>query len=346
MKGKKPKGLFDEEFRQEKIAVKDPLVLLRERVYWEQFRNTLDSAFTSGDSSKGGRPPLDRVMMFKILVLQEMYGLSDEQMEFHLLDRLSFQKFIGLGLQDNVPDEKTIWLFRDSLTKKGIIDRLFIELNAQLKKGGFIAKKGVMVDASFAKVPVQRNTPDENNKIKNGETPDWDKSKMHQKDVDADWTQKGGQNHYGYKQHIKADVKSKLVLNFEVTPASVHDSQVLNDLFEANEDIGQPIYADSAYYSEDTVLKYKLLQMEPYIIEKGYRNKELTEKQKEKNRIISSTRCRVEHIFAWLKQKGGPLIRAIGIERVTAKITLRLIGYNLSRAVHLMKHNRVKVQYI
>jgi IS5 family transposase len=346
MKGKKPKGLFDEEFRHEKIAVKDPLVILSERVNWEQFRPTLENAFPRGEESKGGRPPLDRLMMFKIVILQEIYGLSDEQMEFHLLDRLSFQKFIGLGLQDNVPDEKSIWLFRDSLTKKGLADELFVQLNTQLKKSGFIAKKGVMVDASFAKVPVQRNTPDENDQLKKGKTPDWEENKMRQKDVDADWTKKGGQNHYGYKQHLKADVKSKLVLNFEVTPASVHDSQVLDELIEVHDDIGQPLYADSAYYSEDTILKYKLLTMQPNIIEKGYRNKELTERQKKKNRKLSSTRCRVEHIFAWLKQKGGSMIRSVGIERVTTKITLRLIGYNISRAAFLIKQNKVKVRYV
>ncbi len=227
MKSRKTRGFFDEEFRKEKIAVKDPLTILSTRVNWEQFRPTLEKAFENIDYSQGGRPPFDRLMMFKVLILQEYYGLSDDQIEFQLLDRLSFQKFIGQGLHDIVPDAKTIWLYRQTLTEAGIIDRLFIQLKKQLEKYGLIAKKGTMVDASFVKVPVQRNTPNENDQIKNGETPDWDENKMRQKDTDADWTKKGGQSHFGYKQHIKADLKSKLITNFEVTPASEHDSQGL-----------------------------------------------------------------------------------------------------------------------
>ena len=190
MKSRKTRGLFDEEFRQQKIATKDPLVILSTKVNWEQFRSTLERSFQGIDYSQGGRPPFDRLMMFKILILQEYYGLSDDQMEFQLLDRLSFQKFIGQGLHDVVPDAKTIWLYRQTLAQAGIIDQLFVQLTKLLGKYGLIARKGTMVDASFAHVPIQRNTPDENDQIKHGETPDWDENKMRQKDVDADWTKK------------------------------------------------------------------------------------------------------------------------------------------------------------
>ena len=112
MKRKKARTLFDEQFRQEKIIVKDPLELLGSKVNWDQFRPILDKAFPLTDPSKGGRPPFDRLLMFKILVLAEYYGLSDDQIEFQILDRLSFQRFIGQGLHDIVPDAKTIWLYR------------------------------------------------------------------------------------------------------------------------------------------------------------------------------------------------------------------------------------------
>jgi IS5 family transposase len=339
MKSRKTKGFFDEEFRQDKIATKDPLVILSSKVNWEQFRRTLEKAFDNIDYSQGGRPPFDRLMMFKILILQEYYGLSDDQIEFQILDRLSFQKFVGQGLHDTVPDAKTIWLYRQTLTEAGIIDRLFVQLKKQLEKYGLIAKKGTMIDASFAKVPIQRNTPVENDQIKNGETPEWDENKSRQKDTDADWTKKSGQSHYGYKQHIKADLKSKLITNFEVTSASVHDSQVFEELLESS-DKGQPTYADSAYYKEERNTELKKKGFIPRILSKGYRNKELSENQIERNRKLSSKRCRVEHIFAWLKQKGGHLIRGIGISRITARITLRLIGYNLSRAVYLIKDRK------
>ena len=339
MKSKKSKNLFDEEFRREKIAAKDPLTILNSKVNWEQFRPALEDSFIHIDYSLGGRPPFDRLMMFKILILQEYYGLSDDQMEFQLLDRLSFQKFIGQGLHDTVPDAKTIWLFRQTLTEKGVFDRLFIQLKKQLERYGLIAKKGSMIDASFVKVPVQRNSPDENDQIKNGDSPDWDENKSRQKDIDADWTKKGGQSHYGYKQHIKADLKSKLITNFEVTSASEHDSQVLEELLE-HSDKGQPLYADSAYYKEERNQELKKKGIQPRILSKGYRNKELTKTQIEKNHRLSSNRCRVEHIFAWLKQKGGNKMRGIGIHRITAKVTLRLIGYNLSRAVYLIKDRK------
>ena len=339
MKSKKSTGLFDEEFRREKIAVKDPLTILSSKVNWEQFRSTLDDAFIHIDYSQGGRPPFDRLMMFKILILQEYYGLSDDQMEFQLLDRLSFQKFIGQGLHDIVPDAKTIWLFRQTLMEKGIIDRLFIQLKKQLERYGLVAKRGTMVDASFVKVPVQRNTPDENGQLKNGETPEWDENKMRQKDTDADWTKKGGESHYGYKQHIKADLKSKLITNFEVTPASEHDSQVFEELLESS-DKGQPTYADSAYFKEERNERLKKEGFIPRILSKGYRNKQLSENEKQKNRNLSSKRCRIEHVFGWFKQKGGNLIRGIGIERITARVTLRIIGYNLSRAVYLIRDRK------
>ena len=339
MGSKRTKGLFDEEFRIAKITSKDPLSVLSTRVNWEQFRSTLEDAFTDERTSNAGRPPFDRLLMFKILILQEYYGLSDDQMEFQLLDRLSFQNFIGQGLQDIVPDAKTIWLYRNNLTKAGVLDTLFIKLGKQLERHGLIAKKGIMVDASFAKVPIQRNTPEENEQIKTGKTPDWDENKTRQKDVDAKWVKKVGQSHYGYKQHIKADLKSKLITNFVVTPASHHDSTVLDKLI-TNKDKGQSLYGDSAYYSEEITEYLKKKKVRPRINKKGYRYKTLTEEDKASNRKLSSNRCRVEHIFAAIKQRSGPLIRAIGEERVKAKIVLRLIGYNLRRAVFLIKGNR------
>lgn len=339
MKSKKVRGFFDQEYRLEKIAIKDPLEILSTKVNWEQFRKKIEKAYENIDYSQGGRPPYDRLMMFKILILQEYYGLSDDQIEFQLLDRLSFQKFIGQGLHDTVPDAKTIWLYRQTLTEARTLDELFVYLKRQLEGYGLIAKKGVMVDASFAHVPVQRNTPDENDQLKNDETPDWSENKMRQKDTDANWTKKGGQSHYGYKQHIKADVESKIVTNFEVTSASEHDSQLLNNLLESS-DQGQSLYGDSAYMSEKIIAELADKGIKQKILAKGYRNTELTKKERERNQRLSSKRCRVEHIFGWIKQKSGRLIRGIGIKRVTARITLRLFIYNLSRATFLIKDRK------
>lgn len=334
-KKKKQRGFFDEEERREKITSKDPLEVLSTRVNWEQFRSILEGAFKETESSKGGRPPFDRLMMFKILVLAEYYGLSDDQIEFQILDRLSFQRFIGQGLEDTVPDAKTIWLFRQNLTKAGAISEIFNALAAQLTTRGLIAKKGVIVDASFVKVPVQRNSREENEQIKNDQRPDWSENKKRQKDTDANWVKKNGVSHFGYKQHIKADQHSKLIIDFQVTSASVHDSQVIDFLVD-DSDIGHTVYADSAYHKKERIEELKRLGIYPRILEKGTRDHELTDVQKARNHRLSSKRCRVEHIFAWLKQGGRWMIRGIGIERITARIALRLIGYNLSRSTYLI----------
>lgn len=346
MKFKKDhRSLFDKEFRAEKIAVKDPLTVLSTKVNWEQFRPSIEKVFSDIDYSQGGRPPFDRLMMFKILILQEYYGLSDDQIEFQILDRLSFQKFIGQDLHNTVPDAKTIWLFREKLTKSGVIKALFDQLKKQLERYGLIARKGTMIDASFAKVPIQHNTHQENRQIKEGEKPDWDENKDRQKDVDANWTRKNGQNHYGYKQHIKADLKSKLITKVIVTPASVHESNIIEDLLEKS-DRGQPLYADSAYKKMERDVRLKKMGIIPRINSQGYRNKEMTDKERKQNKIYSSKRCRVEHIFGWLKRKAGSMVRGIGIERITGRITLRIIGYNLNRAVFLIKNNRKGLQMI
>ena len=180
MKNKKAKEFFNEEFHRELIDKKNPLRILNEKVNWEQFRKKIESAFSDIDYSQGGRPPYYRIMMFKILILQEYYGLSDSQIEFQLLDRLPFQKFIGQGLHDQVPDEKTIWLFRDTLGRSKVIDELFVQLNKRLESTGLIVNKGKIIDASFADVPIQRNTPKENDPIKNDETPNWKENKKRQ----------------------------------------------------------------------------------------------------------------------------------------------------------------------
>lgn len=176
---------------------------------------------------QGGCRPYDYVMMFKILILQWYYNISDDKMpacrreavlwtgrEFAILDRLSFMRFLGLSMSDRVPDAKTIWNFRKQLRRKGIIEKLFSLFTEELQKQGLIANEGKIVDASFIKVPIQRNTRQENKEIKEGNVPEqWNENphKMAQKDTDARWTKKNGRNYYGYKNHIKADAESNRI---------------------------------------------------------------------------------------------------------------------------------------
>lgn len=223
MKNKNERGFFDEQLRLEKLTQQnDPLVKLLKEIHWEQFRKILTAALAKEEKGTGGRPPFDYIMMFKILVLQRYYNLSDEQMQFQILDRLSFMRFLGLTLSDIVPDEKTIWLFRENLIEHKLVDKLFVKFLSSLEKANLVGKEGRMVDASFVEVPRQRNSLEENQKIKDGIVPeDWedDPNKLAQKDLDARWTKKNNEVFYGYKDHVKVDEKSKLIIGYEVTDA-------------------------------------------------------------------------------------------------------------------------------
>jgi transposase len=184
----KARGLFDEQIRLEKLSKKqDPLERLSSHIDFEFFRKPLQKYFDKEvDRSKGGRPAYDCVLMFKVLILQRYYNLSDDTIEYAILDRLSFMRFLGLGINDPVPDAKTIWLFRDRLAAGKMIEKLFGHLDKQLDKDGIIVHKGKLVDASIVEVPIQRNSRDENKELKEGNIPeDWDENKLRQKDTDA-----------------------------------------------------------------------------------------------------------------------------------------------------------------
>jgi len=341
MKYKLPqaKGFFDEEFRLGKLAEqKDPLVKLKDRINFELFRPLLEKTFSKDEKGIGGARPYDYVLMFKILILQRYYNISDDKMEFAILDRLSFMRFLGLTLSDKVPDAKTIWFFREQVTKAHVVEKLFDLFGEELKRNHLIANEGKIVDASFVEVPIQRNNREENKQVKEGETPEaWKENpnKLEQKDVDARWTKKNGRSYYGYKDHIKADEKSKLIDTYTVTEASVHDSQEAESLLK-EEDKRQPLYADSAYSGEAVETVVKKNEMENHIHQKGYRNHPLTEQRKENNRIKSKTRVRVEHIFGFIENSmNGSFIRTIGIQRATAVVGLMNLTYNIFRAIQL-----------
>ena len=226
-----------------------------------------------------------------------MYNLSDDQTEYQINDRMSFMRFLGLGLSDVIPDAKTIWNFKNKLTEADAGKLLFDVFNKEIEEAGLIKHEGVIVDATFVEAPKQRNSRDENNDIKNGKTPKgWDekddntKHKVAQKDVDARWTIKNGVKYYGYKDHVKADTKSKIILDYTVTSASVHDSNEIPKLVKEGDKI---VYADSAYKGKE---KDICESVEKVFCEKGYRGKPLTELQKLGNKIKSSIRCRIEHI--------------------------------------------------
>ena len=192
-------GFFDVEDRLQELSAKgDSLEQLNAVVDFEVFRADLERAVPRSDRAKGGRPPFDHVLMFKTLVLQASHSLSDERTEYLIRDRLSFMRFLGLGLADTVPDANTIWNFREALTRARIVGKpaievLFERFDEALSAAGFLAMSGQLIDASIVAAPKQRNTNDEKRDIKDGRIPAaWaDKpAKLRQKDRDARWTVK------------------------------------------------------------------------------------------------------------------------------------------------------------
>jgi len=263
-------------------------------------------------------------------------------MEFQLNDRRTFQRFIGLDDKNPVPDAKTIWAWRETLTKNGTIKKLFNKFWKILDESKIDAKSGSIIDATFVDKPRQRNNREENDQIKKGETPkEWEKpeneAKLRQKDVDARWAKKNDETHYGYKSHIKVDKETKLIKKCIVTDASVHDSQALNDLLD-KDDAGTEIYADSAYSGEEYIGQIRKKKAIPKVCEKGYRNRALTKKQMARNKGLSRTRARVEHVFGFMTMTmGGLFIRCVGLVRAQAQIVLKNLAYNMRRYCVLMR---------
>jgi IS5 family transposase len=326
-------GFFDLERRMEKIDKNgDPLVKIAAAVDWEIFRPDLKKARGKERKSNAGADGYDVLLMFKILILQSLYNLSDDALEFQILDRQSFMRFLGIHLGSKVPDATTVWRFREDLIRAGVIEGLFKKFDLHLRENGFEARKGQIIDASIISVPKQRNSREENRQIKDGRTPEgWDENKRRQKDVAARWTGKNGKSFFGYKNHIAVDVKYKFIRGYMVTDAAEHDSNVFENLLDGK-NTSRDIWADSAYRSRERVKRLKEDGYREHIQRKGCRHCKLTEREKRGNRSRAKIRSRIEHVFGVQAQKAGNLIlRTIGIMRAWAKIGLRNLAYNLDR---------------
>ena len=253
------------------------------------------------------RPVLDRLLLCKIIVLQRLYQLSDEATQFQILDRLSFQRFLGLSLADRVPDQNTIREFREALQQAGAFQTLFETFRGRLAARGLLPKEGVIVDAFFVEVPRQRNTREENAAIKEGNAPaDWSAKKRAHKDVDARWTKKNAQTFYGYKDHIKVNLQTKLIETAAVTAASVHDSQAIDELVQAGDGV---VFGDNAYSGQPVEEQMEAKGVDTVIVRKGVRGRELNQTEKAENREISGTRARVEHAFAVMSGQAGRIFQ-------------------------------------
>jgi len=321
----------------------DPLERLSATVDFEMFRSLLEKTL---GLKKGGRPPYDAVLMFKILILQALYTLSDDQMEYQIKDRLSFMRFLGLDLSQSVPDAKTIWLYRERLTEKGMIHQLFKRFDEALRDQGYLAMGGQIVDATIIQAPRQRMKKDEKEQIKAGEIPqEWKEKpqKLRQKDRDARWMVKYSKARsdkevnlgiplFGYKNHISIDKRFGFIRGQEVTDASVYDGHMLTNILN-KDNTASGVWGDTAYRNE---------RNEAWMEKNGFRSQIHRKKPKGKlmprhiqkgNGVKSKTRSKVEHVFATQKVGMAMFIRTIGIKRARVKIEIGNLVYNMKRLV-------------
>jgi len=335
-------GFDDLQRRLDVLSAKgDPLETIKATVAWEDFRATIEAVTETKREerkSNAGRKPYDTILKFKIVVLQSLYNLSDERTEFLIRDRLSFMRFLDLGLEDAVPDATTIWLFREALAEAGLIDKLFERFGQHLEAKGYIARGGQIVDATIVSAPKQRNTRDENEAIKAGRAPEgWEKkpAKNAQKDTDARWTKKHGKSYDGYKNHIGIDKAHKIIRKWAATDASPHDSQKLDDILDTS-NTGKQVWADSAYRSAEIEAKLAAKGLKSRIHRRAARHRPLSQTQEAANTVRSKVRARVEHVFGHQENSmGRKIVRTIGMARARFKIGMMNLGYNICRLVHL-----------
>jgi IS5 family transposase len=346
-------GFFDVEERLAGLSRKgDDLERLAAVVDFELFRSELEAAVPRADRSKGGRPPFDHVLMFKVLVLQTQNNLSDERTEFYLRDRLTWIRFLGVGLGDPVPDANTIWMFREALTKADAIERLFDQFDRQLREAGYLAMSGQLVDASIVAAPKQRNTRAEKQAIKEGRVPaEWQArpAKLRQKDRNARWTIKytrakpleDGRKQvdlaipaFGYQNHISTDRRHRLIRRWLVTDAAAHEGSRLEALLDPD-NTAATVWADSGYRSKknEGLLSQRMLVSR--IHRKKPSHRPMPVQTSKANAKKSAVRAHIEHVFAEQKARMGLFVRTIGIARATTKIGLANLLYNMRRLIWL-----------
>jgi IS5 family transposase len=337
---------------QQLSAKGDDLERIAQAVDFEMFRAELDRAVPRSDGSKGGRPSFDRVLMFKVLLLQAMHSLSDERCEYLIRDRLSFMRFLGLGLADPVPDANTIWTFREALKRAGAMDALFRRFDAALHAAGYLAMSGQIVDATIIAAPKQRNTEAERAAIKAGQVPqDWKEkpAKLRQKDRDARWTMKFSKAKprqdgmrqidiavpaFGYKNHVSIDRRHGLIRRWTATDAAAHDGARLTAVIDTENTAGD-VWADTAYRSAKNEAWLAERGLVSRIHRKKPKGRPMAARTRRANARKSAVRSAVEHVFARQKGPMALVVRTIGIARAAVKIGLANLAYNMRRYVWL-----------
>jgi IS5 family transposase len=331
-------SLFAEQERETKMdKIGDALSKLAEHVDFAALAAEIDEAAPRPGRERGGRPPFPTELMVRVLVVQQLYNLSDEQMEFQLLDRLSFQRFVGLRQSSQAPDRTTIWTFKERLIKAEAAERIFEAVSRQLDRHGYIARGGQMIDASIVPVPKQTLNKDEKEIVQQDAMPvEWSPSKRRQKDVQARWTKKHGKSYFGFKLSSSVDRRHKLIRRVHVSTASEHDTLHFERVLDAG-NTSRDIYADKGYVDGEREQRLRAQGWRVHIQRKGQAGKPLSDCQERRNKRIAKVRARVEHVFAGLEQMGGKALRSIGLARATLHLNWKASTYNLRRLCSLME---------
>ncbi len=354
-------GFFDVDHRLKRLSdLGDQLEAFASAVDFEAFRADLVAALAYSDGAQGGRPPFDPVLMFKILVIQAANNLSDERTEFLINDRLSFMRFLGLSLSDRVPDARTIWLYREKLTKAGAVKTLFDRFDAVLRAKGYIAMSGQIVDPSLIAAPKQRNTDQEKTAIRQGRIPDnWKNkpAKLRQKDRDARWTVKFSKAKerpdgtkppvdiaiptFGYQNHISIDRGFGFIRKWAATDAAAYEGARLREGLLDKSNTASAVWADTAYRSAANEAFLAKNGFVSRIHRKKPKGRPMSAAMRRANALKSKVRSRIEHVFATQKDRMDLFIRTVGVARATTKIGMANLVYNIKRLLFLRRPSTV-----
>ena len=291
---------------------KTRLSQISDLIDWMPIRQKLDEMYHN-KGEKGGRPNCDVILMFKILILQQWFGLNDLEVERQMADRISFMSF--LGFPNPSPDSRTIWLFKERMAETGMDKVVWAELQRQLDAMGLRVKRGTMQDATF----IEADHGSSNK-------PRGDEAKT-RRSKDGTWAKKGDETHFGYKFHQKTDIDYCLIREFATTTASLHDSQI--DLSVE----GEPVFRDRGYFGA----KAKGID---FTMKRRTTEKPLEELDKERNRLISKVRSPGERPHAVIKRifnSGRVLVTTV--RRVSVKMMVTAFAFNLYQLCTLKKWN-------
>jgi IS5 family transposase len=297
-----------------KTQSKQTLSFINEKIDWQKLLQPIERVLSQHKAglSSSGRPTHDLRVIVKCFLLQSMYNLSDPRLEEEIADRRSFQLFLNMASGDSIPDETSICRYRELFARLGLDQKLFASFNKQLAERGLIVGKGTIVDATIKEAQATPNS---------------------HRDSDAQFTKRRGKTHYGYKGHIGMDEDTDVIHTVEFTTANVHDSAKFDDLLLGTE---KRVHADKGYANKERRERLRQSGVQPKIMHKGYRNRPLTKRQREQNKIFAKTRNAVEKPFAYMKVVlNYTRCRYYDFQRNRFQFSLAAVVYNIRRLITL-----------